>query len=69
MAINGTMMFFKRSVIHSVYEINKEWACEDSKKYLPIIIIILGNSQMYNHIPGAGVITRKDLLVETIKYN
>jgi len=52
MAVNTTMMFFKRSVIHSVYEINKEWAC---------------NSQMYNHIPGAGVITRKDLLVETIK--
>jgi len=27
MAVNATMMFFKRSVIHSVYEINKEWAC------------------------------------------
>ncbi len=23
---------------------------------------------MYNHIPGNGVIARKDLLVETIKY-
>ena len=23
---------------------------------------------MYNHIPGHGVITRKDLVVENIKY-
>ena len=28
----------------------------------------LGQTQMYNHIPGNGVITRKDLLVETVKY-
>jgi len=59
LAINGTMIFLKRAMIHAYYEINKDWICQ---------------TQMYNHIPGNGVITRKDLLVETInsylkKYN
>ena len=27
MAINGTMFFFKKAVIHSLYEMGKEWAC------------------------------------------
>jgi len=52
MAINGTMFFFKKSVIHSIYEVGKEWACL---------------SQLYNHIPGSGVLTRKDLLVTSVK--
>jgi len=51
MAINGTMFFFKKSVVHSIYEVGKEWACM---------------SQLYNHIPGSGVLTRKDLLVTSV---
>jgi len=54
LAVNATMTFFKKAMIHSAYEIHKELACV---------------SQMYNHIPGSGVIARKDLLVEaTNKY-
>jgi len=47
--LNATTFFFKRINIHHQYELGREMAC---------------HSQFYNHIPGNGVLTRKDLVAK-----
>jgi len=49
--LQTSMIFFKRVNIHHFYEANKQMVCF---------------SQLYNHIPGHGVLTRKDLVVDAI---
>jgi len=49
--LQTSMIFFKRVNIHHFYEANKQLVCF---------------SQLYNHIPGHGVLTRKDLVVDAI---
>jgi len=50
--LNATMYFFKRVMVHHYYQPNQQIMCQ---------------SQAYNHIPGHGVLTRKDLVVDSIK--
>ena len=47
-----TLFYTKKVTFHYFHEIGKHFLC---------------NSQMYNHIPGHGVLTRKDLQVESVK--
>jgi len=49
---NATTYFFKRVNVHHYYGVGQQIACL---------------SQMYNHIPGHGVLTRKDLVVDSLK--
>jgi len=50
--ITATAFFTKRVTFHNFYEIGKNFLC---------------TSQMYNHIPGHGILTRKDMNVGMVK--
>lgn len=50
--VNGNIIFTKKVKFHYFHEYNKNLFCL---------------FQMYNHLPGNGVITRKDLVVNSIK--
>jgi hypothetical protein len=52
MSINATLMFTKRVNIHEYLEIGKQVGCI---------------SQMYGHIPGHGILIRKDMNVKMVK--
>lgn len=46
-------MFFTKSVdLHMYHKVGRQFLCV---------------SQMYNHIPGHGVLKRKDLIVDSFK--
>lgn len=47
------MVFTKKVDIHIYHEIGKHFLCA---------------TQMYNHIPGHGVLKRKDLVVNSVEY-
>ncbi len=49
--LNASLFVLKRVNVHHFYEANKQLVCF---------------SQLYNHIPGHGVLTRKDLVVDAI---
>eukprot|EP00331_Platyophrya_macrostoma_P007233 CAMPEP_0176415902 /NCGR_PEP_ID=MMETSP0127-20121128/6055_1 /TAXON_ID=938130 /ORGANISM="Platyophrya macrostoma, Strain WH" /LENGTH=673 /DNA_ID=CAMNT_0017795931 /DNA_START=6 /DNA_END=2027 /DNA_ORIENTATION=- len=51
LSVKATVFFTKKVTFHFFHEIGKHFLC---------------NSQMYNHIPGHGVLTRKDLIVESV---
>eukprot|EP00331_Platyophrya_macrostoma_P001747 CAMPEP_0176421250 /NCGR_PEP_ID=MMETSP0127-20121128/9062_1 /TAXON_ID=938130 /ORGANISM="Platyophrya macrostoma, Strain WH" /LENGTH=699 /DNA_ID=CAMNT_0017801945 /DNA_START=20 /DNA_END=2119 /DNA_ORIENTATION=- len=51
LSVKSTIFFTKKVTFHFFHEIGKNFLC---------------NSQMYNHIPGHGVLTRKDLIVESV---
>jgi tubulin polyglutamylase TTLL1 len=50
MAINATTFFFKRVNVHQYWEISKTFMCM---------------TQTYGHIPGHGVLTRKDFVAKS----
>ena len=50
--ITATAFFTKRVTFHNFYKIGQNFLCA---------------SQMYNHIPGHGILTRKDMNVGMVK--
>jgi len=53
LSTQASVFFTKRVTFHFFHEIGTHFLC---------------NSQMYNHIPGHGVLTRKDLNVEAVNH-
>jgi len=51
MNITATLMFTKKVNVHQYFEIGKQFGCL---------------SQMYGHLPGNGILTRKDLNVAMV---
>jgi hypothetical protein len=59
----ATMLLFRKTDMHEYYQINQEMIC---KLYEPNYKDT-GLTQEYNHIPGSGVLFRKDKILEGLK--
>lgn len=66
--VSATMFFTKAVDFHYFHEIGQQFLCSILFYSLPLIFYHnIGASQMYNHIPGHGILIRKEFHIGAVK--